>query len=89
MYLELHDNEEGNSKVAVIRILEYDYQAEQWVLDTVALEPTNLVVTKWILYDDYGVRCVWERTDTSMPHITQRSARFTGEWETGPNEIAI
>lgn len=90
MYLELHDNEEGNTLCARIRGIEYDYVAEQWVTDTHDdANATNVV--KWILYDDAGIRCVWERPlgNKSMPSITQRSSRFTGKWEKGPAEISI
>jgi chaperone required for assembly of F1-ATPase len=34
MYLELHDNEVGNSLSAQINNIDYDYQAEQWVQET-------------------------------------------------------
>lgn len=90
MYLELHDGEEGNSLAAKIRNIDYDYQAEQWVQDTYKdSRATNVI--KWVLYDEVGIRCVWERPngDSSMPDITQRSRRFTGEWMKGPNEITI
>lgn len=89
MYLELHDAEEGNTLVAMIRDLDYDYQAEQWVQDTVHDANASTVV-KWVLHDDKGVRCVWERTDlAAMPDITQRSSRFAGTWKAGPNETRI
>lgn len=87
MILELHDSEEGDTLDARIPHLDYDYQAEQWVWDTRSSEG----VVKWILLDEQGVRCVWERPQGSMemPNITQRSQRFQGEWERGPAEVAI
>ena len=87
MQLELHDNETGNTLVAKARNIDYDYQAEQWVQDTVG----HAKIIKWILIDHIGTRCVWERPegDTGFPSITQRSARFEGEWERGPNEVLI
>lgn len=90
MHLELHDDEAGNTLVARINSIDYDYQAEQWVQDT-HNDPKATNVIKWILYDGAGIRCVWERPKGSpaMPDITQRSVRFTGTWEKGPNEIAI
>ncbi|MBT6691084.1 hypothetical protein HOB10_01980 [Candidatus Parcubacteria bacterium] len=90
MYLELHDNEEGNTLTAKVNNIDYDYQAEQWVLETHD-DLTAADVIKWILYDDQGVRCVWERPVGSgeLPDITQRSGRFVGEWEKGSTEVAI
>ncbi|MFA6437252.1 MAG: hypothetical protein WC242_03745 [Candidatus Paceibacterota bacterium] len=90
MYLELHDNEKGNTLCARVKDIEYDYVAEQWVIDT-HNDASATKVVKWILYDDIGIRCVWERPegDESMPSITQRSARFTGKWEKGPAEVSI
>jgi hypothetical protein len=87
MILELHDNETGNTLFARAKNIDYDYQAEQWVQDTTN-QPT---VIKWILIDDEGTRCVWERPvgSTDFPDITQRSARFAGEWQHGPAEVAI
>ncbi len=88
MTLELHDNEAGKTLRAKIFRLDFDYQAEQWVQDTSRDDPE---VIKWILIDDDGTRCVWERPvgSTDFPEITQRSARFTGEWKRGPAEVAI
>lgn len=89
MYLELHDSEEGNTLLARIPGLDYDYQAEQHVQETAHMSRAANAV-KWILLDEHGVRCVWERTDlTAIPDITQRSSRFTGTWEVGPNEAPI
>ena len=88
MILELHDNETGNTLVARVNNIDYDYQAEQWVQDTKADQPA---IIKWILSDDEGMRCVWERPvgSTDFPDITQRSTRFAGEWQRGPAEVAI
>lgn len=90
MLLELHDTEPGNALVARINKIDYDYQAEMRVQDTHG-DPRASDVVKWILYDEAGIRCVWERKpgSTGMPTITQRSARFTGEWERGSLEVAI
>jgi len=112
MQLELHDGEEGNTLFARIKNIDFDYAAEAWVLDT-AGDPSANPVIKWILSDEQGVRCVWERPgvtpgtpvsaddptacrscerpagDSGIPVITQRSPRYRGEWEHGPNEVAI
>ncbi len=87
MILELHDSEVGNTLTARAKDIDYDYQAEQWVQDT----HDHPDAVKWVLLDDQGVRCVWERPQGSkeMPNITQRSARFRGAWEKGPLEVAI
>ena len=88
MILELHDSETGNTLLGRIRNIDYDYQAEQWIRDTSEDHPK---VVKWILLDEIGPRCVWERKagDKGMPEITQRSSRFIGEWKNGPAEVPI
>jgi len=90
MYLELHDNEKGNTLLARINKLSYTYQAEQWVQET-RIGDGHEVVIKWALFDRLGPVCIWERPvgSTEMPSITQRAERFTGTWEKGPNEITI
>ncbi len=90
MNLELHDEEVGNSLTASITDLDYGYQAEQWVRDTCE-DPDAASVVKWVLFDDAGILCVWERPPESseVPVVTQRAARFTGTWEAGPDEIVI
>jgi len=90
MYLELHSGEEGNSLTAKIKYINYDYEAEEWVQDTHNDDRAANVI-KWVLCDEIGVRCVWERPNgaSSMPDIAQRSSRFTGEWVKGPNEVII
>lgn len=90
MYLELHDNEEGNTLFARINNLDYAYQAEQWVQET-SVDNGHEVVIKWILFDRLGPVCVWERSvgSTEMPSITQRAERFTGTWEKGPKEVVL
>lgn len=88
MILELHDNEIGNTLVARIKNIDYDYQAEQWVQDTV----DRMTVIKWVLIDDNGIRCVWERNvgeTGKIPDITKRSSRFVGDWQRGPTEVTI
>lgn len=86
MKLELHDAEVANSLVAGVRDIDYDYQAEQWVLDT----QDHSTVVRWVLIDDVGERCVWERAsdDTGSPRITRRSERFAGQWQDEPAQAA-
>ncbi|MFZ2626505.1 MAG: hypothetical protein WAX81_02365 [Candidatus Moraniibacteriota bacterium] len=82
---------QGTITRGTIKDLDYDYQAEQWVLethhDTRVAEP----ITEWVLYDEIGIRCAWKLSDdkNNFPVITQRSSRFTGTWEKGPNEVSI
>ena len=84
MYMELHDDSKvGNSLFANIGkpedpVIDYDYQAEEWIKETV----DNPNVIKWILFDDQGERCVWERKsgDTRLPIITKKSNRYQGEY---------
>jgi len=87
MMLELHDSEVGKTLAAKVDPVDYDYQAEQWVQET----HDRTTIVKWILYDGVGIRCVWERPQGSleMPNITQRSTRFSGTWQQGPEEVAI
>ena len=90
MYLELHDNEEGNTLCARINNLDYAYQGEQWVQDT-SFGDGHEAVIKWILFDEQGPACIWERPigSTEIPSVTQRAERFTGAWEKGSNEIML
>ena len=82
MKLELHDNETGDTLVARIKNIDFDYQAEMRILETYN-HPNAVDVTKWILIDDAGVRCTWERKigSSAIPIITKKSDRFTGEWK--------
>lgn len=86
MRLEFHDGEVGNSLCARCEV-DYAYQAEMHVQESA--ERVNLV--RWELFDDEGLICVWEREagSTKFPDITKRSPRFDGEWQKGPNEVAV
>lgn len=90
MILELHDSETEGTLVARVSDIDYDYQAEEWVQQSHSF-PEARRVTKWVLSDEEGVRCVWERDvgSTEIPTIMQRSGRFTGTWERGPSEVII
>ncbi len=90
MYLELHDNEEGNTLCASIPNIDFDYQAEQYVQETYN-DRRAVRVIKWLLKDEQGVRCQWERPigSSELPEITGRSKRFTGEWQRGSHEVEI
>ncbi|MFA6095539.1 MAG: hypothetical protein WC767_01725 [Candidatus Paceibacterota bacterium] len=87
MRLELHDSDPKNSLFARVKGIDYDYQAEQWVLDT----RDKPKVVRWVLIDEVGARCIWEREpgDTGIPAITRRSDRFTGTWQRTPGEEAL
>lgn len=50
MFLEMHDNE-APTLCAVARNLDYDYQAEQHVIDSRA---NSDVLVLWVLFDDSG-----------------------------------
>lgn len=67
MTLELHDNEIGNSLVAIVKDIDYIYQAEQWVIDTYKDQPT---VIKWVLLDSTDEVRVWERPVGSLDFPT-------------------
>lgn len=89
MILRLHDDQ-ANSLVAAISDIDYDYQAELWIIDTHddrrACDPGqgNWVV-RWILSDDEGERAVWERkpSDSKMPELVRAAERFAGVRPTG------
>ncbi len=93
MYLEIHDTEVGKSLAARVRNIDYDYQAEIFVAETVKqnseMPPEVHRLVKWILFDDIGIRCIWERTAEQarrdqMPAITEKSARYQGEYSCVP-----
>ncbi|NTU98825.1 hypothetical protein HGA64_02360 [Candidatus Falkowbacteria bacterium] len=58
--------------------ISYDYQAKQWIEDT--LRTTCATAFKWELCDDEGTRCVWEREpgSTVMPTLSEWTERYTG-----------
>ena len=88
MILELHDNEKGKTLVARVKNIDFDYQAEQWVQDT--KDKRNVI--KWVLLDDIGIRCIWERgvgETNKMPDLTHYSPRFVGEWQKSPTAVMI
>lgn len=66
------------------------HNVEQHVTDSLTMLEDESIV-KWLLIDDLGVRCVWERPRGSheSPEITQRSPRYKGEWQKGSLETAI
>jgi hypothetical protein len=89
MYMEVHDDETGDSRVATIRDIDADYQAEMWIADTVdqtgAIPASGHPLVRWLLYDDVGLRCTWERTVQQaargeMPGITMKTTRYRGEY---------
>lgn len=67
MILETHDGEVGNTLFAVCRNLDFDYQAEQWVLDILADRPSPIL---WILFTDEGEPLrAWERNGNEPREI--------------------
>jgi len=69
--------------------VDFAYQAEQWVHETWN-DLDYAQIHSWELFDAVGKVCVWERpADREFPNITQRSSRFEGQWEKGPNEVPI
>lgn len=62
MILEFHDNEIENTLVARIRDIDFLYQAEQWIIDTLNDAETQNVIS-WKLLDAEGgsVLRIWER----------------------------
>lgn len=68
--------------------VDFDYQAEQWIIDTFSA-PENITTVKWVLEDDQGDRCIWHRENSGNPIVTHRSVRYTGAWECGPSELLI
>lgn len=64
MYLELHDNEKDDSLVAGIKNLDYEYQAEEWIKETM----DNALVIRWELKDQKSGTIItkWERPEGSI-----------------------
>lgn len=93
MILQLHDSE-TDSLAATIPHVDYDHQAEQWIIDThkdwkACVSDPGRWVVRWILLDDEGERAVWERkpNDSGMPALVKAADRFTGSREMGNREM--
>jgi hypothetical protein len=82
MYLEVHDDEEGNSLTAKVNNLDYDYMAEQWVQDIVKEDTPKRPLARFVLKDSQGDRAIWEKKDGQI-NLTWKSDRFQGEWVLG------
>ena len=91
MYLEAYCTEDGKIVNKPINGISEDFQAEGWVSYMHYDPRVTDDFFKWVLCDEKGIRCVWEyrKGIDEMPNVTQRSNRFTGNWEKGPDEIAI
>lgn len=67
MILELHDNEIDNSLNAVIRNIDYMYQAEQWVIDTFK---DHFHIVTWLLFSDSGIQIrAWKRNENNFVDV--------------------
>lgn len=55
--------------------VDYDYQAEQWVIDGLTDYPA---VVQWQLYDEEGLRALWVRVPGTTV-LVAKAKRFTGE----------
>ena len=84
MILEVHDTEVGNSHLASIKDIDYDYMAEQWVQDFMNDETkrqrTKFNIASFILKDEEGVRAVWQVYENFDVALVEKSERFQGEW---------
>lgn len=84
MILEVHDVEVGNSLLAKIKNLDYDYQAEQWVQDFMNDREMRRTLPheldQFILFDENGVRATWRVHNNSSVELTEKSERFKGKW---------
>jgi hypothetical protein len=90
MLLMLFDSGERDALFAALPI-ESDYDAEGYVLMS-RIDPRNVGVVRWVLFDANGVRCVWQRPSGSYAHptITYRSCRYTKHLEERrPDEVMI
>ena len=85
MNLEFHDSEVGNSLAGIQRNLDYDFQAEQMVQDTLTgnNSASGRGIIKFILTDDLGERAVWEIQPDKRVALTKKAERFLGEWMIG------
>jgi hypothetical protein len=63
MYLEMHDNETGNSLSAGVDNIDFEYQAEEWIKETV----DDADIIRWELKDQKGGKTItkWERSPGS------------------------
>lgn len=63
MYLEMHDNETGNSLTAGVGNIDFEYQAEEWIKETA----DEVSIIRWELKDhkDGTTITKWERTEGS------------------------
>lgn len=66
MILRVYDTDKENPVCAVVESVDYDYQAEEYLLE-VAEDIRSRVPGSWAiraeLHDDKGLRAVWERPD--------------------------
>lgn len=88
MILKLIDTEANNPLAALIKDIDFDYQAEQWVQDTARdRESQNPIrwVVRWELHDEIGLRAQWERPDgdKGLPKLVAVSTYYTGDWKVG------
>lgn len=70
MYLEMHDSETGNSLYSGVRDINFQYQAEEWIRETM----DNVNIIRWELKDMLGGITIikWERSEgsTEYPKVT-------------------
>lgn len=86
MILEIHDVEGGNTLCGRVNDLDYDYQAEQWVQDIVAMEKKRESkpqhrLDRIVLKDDAGARAEWKVHENLDVELVSKAHRFAGEWE--------
>jgi len=65
--------------------MDYDYQAEQWVIDSTKDHPWEV---KWILIDELGPRAIWERRANGT-ELVAKADRFTGECKPADNCLVL
>jgi len=67
MFLEIHDNEVGNSLMGVAYSLDYEYQAEMHVIEQAKDTPQAV---RWILFTEEGSALrIWERNGLKPKEI--------------------
>ena len=94
MYLELYFKDGEKTQSSRIENIKTDFQAEKHVWHTRFDPERTAPIFRWILYDEQGIRCVWEHKKYDDPkdvtlYLTQRSSRYAGIWRECPEEIAI
>ena len=88
MILLLIDTETDNPMAATVKDIDQDFQADEWVKESVT-DPRTCTPGRWVivweLHDGEGLRARWKRNegDTGLPKLVHAEPRWTGDWKEG------